>query len=834
MPPVKYDPNNALRKQGQTEAPANPVNVNVRNRNFSAEPSGTNWAELSRNVQGIVPEEPVYEEEPEVIEEQSQEEQKKEEKKQETTLATEANPLATAEPVVKEEKKEEEPIPAPVTTVSTNTGTYTRTNPVKAPREDEPEFYSGSTDSDDPYERDIKRYFPDGTETSQNQSDWSIRGSSNPTGNLFLDVLPNPVSQYAENLGDRIGQRFSDAANAGSVPTDVNFVMPGSVSYSGTRSNQQGALDAETASQNPNSYISTKVNGSGSNEPVSLTPLINAAKGIGGEVIGFAVNNANDMKENGVSLADVLNPVGRWLNRGTFNASQAIADTFSDAEQTSTIRNSGLSREDAVQEINAAQRNIPDQWREAYIAQQEADRRNALRENAQRSPVNPDNGLYENQADIDDVQRAQSNPVEVYSDPYERALNAEYANAAMRDPYERDVDINNVPQNPVNRPDPYERDAYAAYRNANASDPYERDVNLPMRLQYNTPITAERRAALRDNAESNNPVNPNKIEQIINPFTSEESRQAGLLSPEGSGRPDNLANNGLAEAWFETAAYRGWSDVTRADYANKASDIMQNLPADWTGPQMYEYVARFFDADGKFHWNYEEATQGYLPDNLAVPTIGKDGRTNDAFDTILDDYHYEDADGQRLYRGDDGKYYYGNGNEYKGDEASQVYNLTPEQYLELWIDPEHNMRGGVPGSLSTKDGEGYRGLENLPEEVFAIIATNHIAAENFEEIFNGTDEEYNRLVDLFMGSMPALQSMVDNGMVSMEDIIRFFFKTPKSQAGKKSYGGYGGGRYYGGGGGGYRGGGSSTYRPNPTTTNQKQSRIYNIMKNWSF
>ena len=166
-------------------------------------------------------------------------------------------------------------------------------------------------------------------------------------------------------------------------------------------------------------------------------------------------------------------------------------------------------------------------------------------------------------------------------------------------------------------------------------------------------------------------------------------------------------------------------------------------------------------------------------------------------------------------------------------------------------------------------------------------------------------DDYNRLADLFLKGMPALQTFLDAGVVSKNDIATFFFKastwTPSGGNGGGSsyrssgYRSYGGGGYsYRSSGGGYRSSGGSskgsnwnpfsntsqktkgttpTYYSTPTrqysapssgsnlinsrtnknpssgnnyydydntpnvtpnTAKQKENRVYNIMKNWSF
>ena len=115
-------------------------------------------------------------------------------------------------------------------------------------------------------------------------------------------------------------------------------------------------------------------------------------------------------------------------------------------------------------------------------------------------------------------------------------------------------------------------------------------------------------------------------------------------------------------------------------------------------------------------------------------------------------------------------------------------------------------------------------------------------AGNTESI-EATSEEYAKALQALLDANPALKLMVDNGVLTKDDIAMNFFKDLKAtgdndlESKYKSYGGRGGyNRSYGysrGGGGGYGGYGSSSGN-SASSKNQDDTRIHNIMKNWTF
>lgn len=116
---------------------------------------------------------------------------------------------------------------------------------------------------------------------------------------------------------------------------------------------------------------------------------------------------------------------------------------------------------------------------------------------------------------------------------------------------------------------------------------------------------------------------------------------------------------------------------------------------------------------------------------------------------------------------------------------------------------------------------------------------------NNVELVKASGEELVKAVDAFIQANPQLQVMIQNGLLTRDDIMNHFFKgiteTKEDDSNsKKSYGGGGGGskkssssgsRYRSG--GGY-GGGGGNYAYAPNDKEQRQARVNNIMKNWTF
>ena len=299
------------------------------------------------------------------------------------------------------------------------------------------------------------------------------------------------------------------------------------------------------------------------------------------------------------------------------------------------------------------------------------------------------------------------------------------------------------------------------------------------------------------------------------------------------------------------------------DDARITDDIYNRLPDDWSPGEKEDYIRNnIMDTNGYNHFDWEAATAGYLPDNISLPHLGPYGDYNEAMYAIMN--------GQ----------------------------LTPEQILSLYVNPNAGTDGstwrGMEWINDLPEAERAGMMELLANFVGGGDPYRE-RGEGFEHEFaDMTEAEYEKLADLFMKNMPALAYLLQEGylnsldqygnVISGEKAIRnFFFKDLNDDgsgtgSGKKGYGTYNrrswGGRSWGGrgwhryGGGGGSGSGttyytapSSSYAPSnrsgsgysggsgggygssgistarsaePSETNQRQNRVYNIMKNWSF
>ena len=169
-------------------------------------------------------------------------------------------------------------------------------------------------------------------------------------------------------------------------------------------------------------------------------------------------------------------------------------------------------------------------------------------------------------------------------------------------------------------------------------------------------------------------------------------------------------------------------------------------------------------------------------------------------------------------------------------------------------------QGNAERILHLFDGEdGFNGLV-IPKEIAKFIASNSNTAVSAGkvavwgengiqingnpdnvELVKATGDELSKAVDALIEANPSLKQMIDKGLLTRDDIMNHFFKgiTETKETTQKSYSGGGGSskkssssgkKSYGG----YGGGGGSSYSAQPTAKEQKQARINNIMKNWTF
>ncbi len=282
-------------------------------------------------------------------------------------------------------------------------------------------------------------------------------------------------------------------------------------------------------------------------------------------------------------------------------------------------------------------------------------------------------------------------------------------------------------------------------------------------------------------------------------------------------------------------------------------------------------LARATDAQGNLHYDFALAGAGVLPEDMAIPNVDANGNGNAAFNEFANSVDYFDDKGNTIYRNPDGTFTEIVPNadgtvdrrKYNG-EVTSTYHYTPDQVLSMYVNPN----GGRNGEPT------WRGLDAVfegltPEERAGMeeLLANFVGGGDLNRLRDGFDREstglteaqYERLAQLFLNKMPAIQNLIDRGVLSERDVANFFFKAPSgsgsgsggsgsgsgSGSGYSSRGGYTPYSYtprsYGSGGSGYSGGyynnnpirngsGNST----PSTASQRQNRVYNIMKNWSF
>jgi len=318
---------------------------------------------------------------------------------------------------------------------------------------------------------------------------------------------------------------------------------------------------------------------------------------------------------------------------------------------------------------------------------------------------------------------------------------------------------------------------------------------------------------------------------VATPQTSAEERRDEVLSGLFEGNPFGEGMRGTGENPQTVADIY---DIAGVD-SDRAYRIYDNLP-DWmTDQQKMDYIrslyqgtetsAGYYDDQnvwhpaeygpdqGLFHFDPVGAHGDILPEDMVVPQLNEGGMGgNEAYVWAM---------------------------EYDMDDAGNItYRHSPEEILTLFLDP----------TQTDPDMSFWRGLDDVPQEVKdrLLVDLVHGGDENYYprtgndhkmEYFSGSKEEYERLANEFIASMPVLQRLIDSGVMTQEDVARFFFK--RYSTGKTgSSGGYGGGYRSGGGGGGYRpyygSGKASQQKPNPSTATQKKNRVYNVMKNWSF
>ena len=229
------------------------------------------------------------------------------------------------------------------------------------------------------------------------------------------------------------------------------------------------------------------------------------------------------------------------------------------------------------------------------------------------------------------------------------------------------------------------------------------------------------------------------------------------------------------------------------------------------------------------------------------PVVDSEGNPNAAMDYIFTPYYERNLDGSIKTNA-------------AGEPLIRMPFSQPAQILSMFRNPE--VQSEVLGASdyhtleAQNPGEGYRGidLDALDPEVRKFLANSPLTSlwsmdrddVNVDKI-DATQTEWNKALNSFIEAVPALKQLIEQGALTKAEVGKYFFrqigKEEKEKTTKKSSGGGGGGgggrssssssaRKFSTGGGGSSG--SSSGAVNPPVANQKMSRIFNIMKNWSF
>lgn len=437
----------------------------------------------------------------------------------------------------------------------------------------------------------------------------------------------------------------------------------------------------------------------------------------------------------------------------------------------------------------------------------------------------------------------------------------------------------------------------------------------------------ERELGARTAEELANPVNQETTNG--NPFyTTDElyaeaeqsARDAGYV--EGTGNFDRYVDNYVADArnnavnnYVQEETERRVQDeymdrlieeeLKNINYGHYSYDQMTDSQKE----QMRRYaeqrvmdrlnpLARATDQEGNLHFNYVLAREGELPDELTIPVRNSDGTMNPAMQEMTS-VDYFDENGMALIKNQNGTFSYPDGTPYKGKDIGWKNHYSPEDIMALYVNPNggHNGEPTWRGMdwINNLSAEEQAGMKQILANFVYGASPDHVGDFGIE-MSDLTEEEFERLADMFVKNTPGIEFLLKNGYFGdvelnadgsvrggqgVKNLVNFFFKDlpegkkPKGN-GNKNGGGYGSSRYRsyggggrGGGGGYYRGGGGSTYMPSytnpysprsssgggytrgggissssggteisrsaePNQTNQRQNRVYNIMKNWSF
>ena len=322
-----------------------------------------------------------------------------------------------------------------------------------------------------------------------------------------------------------------------------------------------------------------------------------------------------------------------------------------------------------------------------------------------------------------------------------------------------------------------------------------------------------------------------------------ESRLADIMESGTDYGYEQALANGLVEGTPEFDQFI----AERAENASAKNDRSQGI-FDFVNqgytPAQAAYLYDHMDENGTI-------SQEVYNEVMANPYIGEtrhqdfiweapaivDGKNNDSLDAIL-----------RKEQG-----FWVDPATYGFTEGTDAYEVTmqgnAERALSLFDQGANGSFEGVTIPDSVKDylATSKAGALGMLDQRYIDEETGEIKDSSNPrnvEYINATEEDYQKAIEDFIEANPQLAEMIGEGIITVDDIMRHFFKGLKVSGANGTSGGYGGGygygygRYYGGygggGWGGYGGWGGSSYTPNVQAKNQEEQRINNIMKNWSF
>lgn len=326
--------------------------------------------------------------------------------------------------------------------------------------------------------------------------------------------------------------------------------------------------------------------------------------------------------------------------------------------------------------------------------------------------------------------------------------------------------------------------------------------------------------------------------------TSLESRLADIMESGNDYGYEQALANGYVEGTPEFDRYIAERAETASAKNDRSQGIFDFVNQGYT-PAQAAYLYDHMDENGEISQEVYDAVNAnpYIgetrPDQDYVweaPAI-VDGKNNESLDAIL-----------RKEQG-----FWVDPATYGFTEGTDAYEVTmqgnAERALSLFDQGANGSFEGVTIPDSVKDylATSKAGALGMLDQRYIDEETGEIKDSSNPrnvEYINATEEDYQKAIEDFIEANPQLAEMIGEGIITVDDIMRHFFKGLKVSGANGTSGGYGGGygygygRYYGGygggGWGGYGGWGGLSYTPNVQAKNQEEQRINNIMKNWSF